>query len=59
MAPQLYADSTALYDSFHPDQVAAIVVVQNLQKCCHEIKEWMSSNRLKLNDGKIEAILCG
>ena len=47
-------------DSFHPDQASADVAVQNMEDCCREIKTWMSSNKLKLNDEKTEAIfLCG
>ena len=33
--------------------------MQNVEDCCQEVKKWMSSNRLKLNDDKTEAILCG
>ena len=31
-------------------------LVQTLQECVTEIKSWMSDNRLKLNDGKTEAL---
>ena len=56
---QLFADDNGLYDRFHPDQASADVAVQNMEDCCQEVKKWMSSNKLKLNDEKTEAILCG
>ena len=63
---QLFADDNGLYDSFHPDQASAdvglpakYVAKSRAGKIgCQEIKTWMSSNKLKLNDEKTEAILC-
>ena len=56
---QLFADDSRLYESFHPDQASADVAVRNTEDCRQEVKKWMSSNKLKLNDEKTEAILCG
>ena len=56
---QLFADDSGLYDSFHPDQASADEAVRNIEDCCQEVKNWMSSNKLKLDDEKTEAILCG
>ena len=30
-----------------------------MEDCCQEVKNWVSSNKLKLDDEKTEAILCG
>ena len=56
---KVFADDTELYKSFHPDDQSAAAAVQSVEECCAVIKTWMSSNRLKLNDEKTEAILCG
>ena len=56
---KLFADDTELYKSFRPDPVSAANAVQAIEACCVEVKAWMSSNKLKLNDDKTEAILCG
>jgi hypothetical protein len=54
----LYADDTQLYVTFNPsnplDQEHAIVKIQN---CIGEIKDWMTSNFLKLNDDKTEIVI--
>ena len=55
-----YADDTQLYVSFnansHDDQSAA---VEAMQRCIIDIREWMLSDRLKLNDDKTEFVLVG
>ena len=33
--------------------------IGRLEKCCHDIRTWMRSNFLKLNDGKTEVLLIG
>jgi hypothetical protein len=33
--------------------------VQAVERCCGEVKAWMQMNKLKLNDEKTEAIICG
>ena len=54
-----FAYDSGPHGSFDPNQASADVAVQNMEDCCREIKTWMSSNKLKLNDEKTEAILCG
>ena len=54
-----FADDTELYTSFHPDQLSAAAAVEAVQSCALAVKTWMAANRLKLNDDKTEAILCG
>jgi hypothetical protein len=56
---QLFADDTGVYDSFPPDTLSVESGVQKLENCCSRIKDWMSTNMLKLNDDKTEALLCG
>ena len=55
-----YADNTQLYVSFNAnsrdDQSAA---VEAMQRCIMDIREWMLSDRLKLNDDKTEFVLVG
>jgi len=54
-----YADDSQLYNSFPPDPIIARKEVKRLEECCIHVKSWMIKNRLKLNDSKTEAILCG
>jgi hypothetical protein len=56
---QLFADDSGLYDSFSPDDVSAVETAMKFERCCCEVKAWMTSNMLKLNEEKTEAILCG
>ena len=56
---QLFADDTGLYDSVQPNSDSVSVAVQNMELCCQEIKQWMASNKLMLNDDKSEVLLCG
>ncbi len=56
----IYADDTQLYMSFKPkDQAEANEAVIKLEKCLVEIKEWMSVNKLKLNEDKTEFMIIG
>ena len=59
LSRKLYVDDTQLYKSFHPDRNACAAAVNEVQACCLAVKSWMSANKLKLNDDKTEAILCG
>jgi hypothetical protein len=52
---QSFADDTQLYDSSPPDQITA--TVQHMQKCISDVKQWMTANKLKLNDDNTEALL--
>jgi hypothetical protein len=56
---QLFADDTGLYDSFKANQTDAQTAVSRVEQCCQDVKKWMSSNMLKLNDDKTEVIVCG
>jgi hypothetical protein len=57
-----YADDTQLYVSFkfnansRDDQSAA---VEAMQRCIMDIREWILSDRLKLNANKTEFVLIG
>ena len=49
------ADDTQLRKSAPPHHVSELV--QYMQACIHNVKVWMSSNKLKLNDDKTEAMI--
>ena len=55
----VYADDTQLYLSFNSTQHDADSAIDILQKCITEIRKWMKSNFLKLNDEKTEFLLFG
>ena len=52
---QSFADDTQLYNSSKPNQTHALV--QTMQTCISDVRQWMTDNRLKLNDDKTEALL--
>ena len=52
----MYADDTQLYKSVPPTQTAQLI--HDIQTCIEEIKSWMTSNKLKMNDDKTEIIPC-
>jgi len=52
-----YADDTQIYVSFHSGNMSATLV--RLQSCIADIKDWMTSNFLRLNDDKTEMLLIG
>ena len=54
-----YADDTQLYISFKPNQSDADIAIHQLELCIEEIRSWMVSNYLKLNDQKTEFIVFG
>ena len=53
----LYADDTQLYLPFDPQN--SKIAMQQMEACIAEIKSWMASNFLKLNDDKTEFIMFG
>ena len=53
----LYADDTQLYISFN--RVSSAEAIRKLEKCIADIRHWMVSNLLKLNDSKSEIITFG
>ena len=52
-----YADDTQLLDTFKPSEVHDSL--ERIAECTQHIKSWMTSNMLKLNDTKTEALLIG
>ena len=55
---QHFADDSQLYTCVPTNAVSAQCALQKLEHCSRDVKAWMLSNRLKLNDDKSEAILC-
>ena len=53
----LYADDTQLYMSFLPTESHKAAF--SINKCLDEIKLWMYSNKLKLNESKTDCIVIG
>ena len=47
-----FADDTQLQNSAPPQQVDEL-----MQQCVHDVKSWMTHNKLKLNDDKTEALI--
>ena len=55
---QLYADDTQLYISFNPDdQYLCTMLCNKVAECINEMKEWFSTNYLKLNEDKTKLVL--
>ncbi|XP_067668202.1 uncharacterized protein [Haliotis asinina] len=52
-----YADDTQLLKAFHLSDLSTSL--HCLAKCTQDIKCWMTTNMLKLNDTKTEAVLVG
>ena len=51
----LYADDTQLYISFDPKIPGELEnALDKLQRCIYDIRQWMTVNKLKLNDAKTE-----
>jgi hypothetical protein len=55
ISSQSFADDTQLYDSCPSDQIHS--TVQTIQTCITDVKQWMTNNKLKLNEDKTEALL--
>tara|TARA_B110000881_G_scaffold40031_1_gene32496 strand:+ start:158 stop:3112 length:2955 start_codon:yes stop_codon:yes gene_type:complete len=54
----IYADDTQLYTSFDPKSDTDIAAAKlRMTNCIAEIRSWMLSNKLKLNDTKTELFL--
>ena len=51
---QSFADDTQLYDSSPNDKISNSI--SSIQNCISQIKIWMNSNKLKLNDEKTEML---
>lgn len=52
-----YADDSQLYIAFKPSNTETPVATNQVNNCVSDIKAWMCSNRLKLNDTKTELIV--
>ena len=60
VAPHFYADDSQLYVHYNPNNPDAVQdAVLKIDQCCKEVKTWMTSNYLKLNDDKTEVIIVG
>lgn len=55
----MYADDVQIYISFKPDPASSSSALETVENCVSEIRSWMHSNKLKLNDGKTEAVVFG
>ena len=54
----MYADDTQLYISFNPDdQYLCTMLCNKVTDCINEMKEWFSTNYLKLNEDKTKLVL--
>ena len=51
----IYADDTQLYISFKPD--TSLAVIETVEECLTDIKNWMLANFLKLNTDKTKIII--
>ena len=51
---EMFADDTQLCKSASPTDSDRLI--SSLQKCTADVKDWMNTNKLKLNDEKTEAI---
>ena len=50
-----YADDTQLQDSASPENIQTLLT--RTSECYSDVKNWMTNNKLKINDDKTEAIL--
>lgn len=53
----MYADDTQLYVSSNPRESRN--AVQNMKNCTNDLRQWIDTNHLKLNDSKTEYLLIG
>ena len=54
-----YADDHQLYVAFSPNLESQNQAVTCLESCLEDVKSWMISNKLKMNDSKTEFIIIG
>ena len=52
-----YADDTQIYHSFRPD--TSLSQLKSIENCVADIRAWMLSNHLLINDSKTEFIIIG
>ena len=53
----LYADDTQLYIEFNPLSQSISHIEERIVSCLTEIKNWMTTNKLKLNPDKTEVLI--
>ena len=51
-----YADDTQMYRFDVPSNIPSLIA--SVEDCFGEVKSWMESNKMKLNDDKTEVMLC-
>ena len=51
----LYADDTQVYKSCNANDLASSILC--VEKCVSDIKTWMLSNKLQMNEDKMEVLL--
>ena len=54
-----FADDSELYSCLPTERESALRAIGNIESCCHEIKTWITKNKLKPNEQKTEVLLCG
>ena len=60
IVPSFYADDSQKYIHFNPNSnVDVMSAVSKMELCCAKVKDWMSSNQLKLNEDKTEVMIFG
>ena len=57
--PSFYVDNSQKYFHFNPNSNADVKEVSKMELCCAKVRNWMSSNQLKLNEGKTEVMIFG
>ena len=50
----MYADDTQLYNSVDPSDFDGLI--QHMENCVEDVKTWMVTNRLKMNEEKTEVL---
>ena len=53
----LYADDTQMYLTFNPVNENLSTIKSSIESCVSDVRAWMSSNCLKLNDDKSELLI--
>ena len=59
LSPHFYADDTQIYITVKPHQEDIDAAVETIEQCVTEIRSWMKTHSLKLNDSKTEVIVYG
>ena len=52
----MYADDTQMYAPL--TMSSEDETIERFENCVKEVKDWMTINKLKLNDDKTEVLLC-